>query len=425
MRTFGSRRDLRRDTQSGSTSLVLEATGLCGKCGALVIREQIYKGWCLPCVQSWANTADPWVIYQAQSHLPRQIIAKTTISQIDQLQERLVGVKDDDLLPLMQFHGSRSLAQQRSMWNVLQAMYVFEIETTSELLRLGALYPNTTHLCGRHAPVQRSGFQGFISRIESAGSDFKLRRDDTDFRDYLNWFVHENRVAMFSYKKTSVDVYGQEKTRRFVAKYGKTHLDKHQPVYWPFEGDYDGKLRERGALEELPDYVMQIGALIPTRMPATLREDLCQDLVVAVLTNEISLDEMKIESRMRHYIRHAFETHPLRYGRYSLDSVLGDDEDQRARSEWVTDEDTAPARADRGWLADVCVDPDAHAHGWHDGMDREKGLATLGDIARHGNDGYAIDGPDVIVRQPEDVDAEIREVFEMDQHPAWRRRLSD
>lgn len=409
----------------------LEASGICGKCGALTTADRMHKGWCLPCVAEWVDSTDPWLIYQAQSQLPPNVVPRTVMRQMEALETRVAEpIKDDDFLPLLQFMGHKGVGSQKSMWNFLKAMYTFELETSAEAFRLGVVCPNTVHLCGRHAPVQRSSILGFLSRIHSAGNDFKLFKADPHFRDFIRGFASDNRMRVFTYQRTNVDVFARAYSQWFKGKYGDSHFDKHSPAHWPFETEHDGKLREDGKLEELPDYVMEIGKLVSTiGTPATLREDLCQDLVVAVLTGEATVEELRIEAHMRRYVREAFRHHPLKYGRYSLDmlstpSSFSDHKDQRAGIDDVTEEDVSPSRADRGWLGALCVDPDERRYGWHDGHERPIGLTTVAEVARHKQDGRAIDGPQV-VRTAEDIDEEIREVFEAEQHPRWRRRLSD
>jgi hypothetical protein len=419
----------RKATQAGLTAAALEASAVCLKCATLTARDQMHKGWCLSCVAKWIDITDPWLLYQAQSQLPTRVVPRSTIKRVEELRSRIVEpVSDDSFLPLTQFFGSRGVGHQKTMWNFLQAMYTFELRTTGEAHKLGTVCPNTVHLCGRHAPVQRSGIEGYLSRIQSTKGDFKLFAMDKHFVDYVRGFAADNRLVISTYRKTSIDVHDRAASMRFVAKYGKTHFDKHQPAYWPFESAHEGKLREKGEMEELPDVVMEIGKLIPTAsMPESLREDLCQDLVVAVLTCEITIEELRIENRMRYYIREAFKHHPLKYGRFSLDhpspQYAFKGEDYMQSRDLVTHEDVSPERADRGWLAALCVDPSEERHGWHEGHDRPRGLASLGDVARHNNDGHAIQGPDVI-RTSEEIDEDIAEVFYADQHPSWRRKLS-
>ena len=413
-----------RAEQGGMVAADITASAICLKCQSLVLREQLHKGWCIPCVSKWAETTDPWLIYQAQSDLPVGAEPRSVLKRMGQLEAFIAEpAEDHDFLALTQYMGSRGVGHQRTMWNFLHAMYLFEIETTGQAMNMGKVWPNTTHLCGRHAPVQRSSIQGFMSRVFSAGSEFPLFERDRRFVDYIRGFCSDNRLWLFRYRKTSVNVWDREKTRKFLAKFGKTHFDKHLPVYWPFEGNYDGKLREEGKLEELPDIVMQVGDLVPTRMPSTLREDLCQDLVVAVLSNEITIDDLRVDAFMKRYIREAFRHHPLKYGRYSLDTFTSDADDDY-RLDRVTSEDIDPSRAERGYLEGLVVDPGRRHSCWHEGRGRNVGLTTLGEVARSNNDGHAIDGPDVVTPEVEGMDDQIAEVYAADRSPQWRRTYS-
>lgn len=414
----------RKATQSGMVGTAVESCAACQKCGLLVPHARIHKGWCLECVSAWAESTDPWLIYQAQSQLPAGVVIASRLKQIERLQEKVIEpIPDEAFLPLTQFMGARGVGAQRTWWNTLYAAYALELTTTGQLAKLGH---NTMHLCGRHAPVQRLSFQGFLSRIKSAGGDFKLFQQEPRFLDYVRGFINDNRLLIFAYQKTSVDVYAREDTRRFEAKYGKSHFDKHAPAYWPFESHREAFKREHALIEQLPDVVMDIGGLVPKNIPETLREDLCQDLCVAVLSGETTLENLRNEKALKYYISAAFKLHPLRYGRYSLDCAIDKNSDERGDRKivGVTYEDVSPDRADRGWLESLCVDPDA-GRGWNEARERPHGLATLGDVARANNDGHAIDGPDVIAVDDHQMDEDLAEVYFADQHPQWRRKLSD
>jgi hypothetical protein len=398
----------RRATQEGM--LAAPAPGCCANCGQATPLAELYQGWCIPCVGAWTDTVDPWLIYQAQSKLPRAAVASGIMRQVETLQDRVIApIRDEDFLPLTQFMGHKGIASQRAMWNYLQALYVFELQTTGEAFKLGVCYPHTLHLCGRHAPVQRLSLTGFLSRIHSAGTDFPLFTREPRFAEFIRDFIADNRLSrvIFTYTRSGVDVQARWALARSYARYGKPHFDKHAPTVWPFEGAYDGKQRERGELEELPDVLMQVGEMVPRGMPETLRQDLCQDLIVAVLSGETTLDELQ-GGNLRHYIREAFRHHPLRYGRYSLDQPV----------EWWKDNHLA--RAPRAWsnTAGWPVDPENEVTGWHHGRERPLGLSTIGDLLRQKHEGPAIQGPQVIVEAPALIEDEsVAEIYYAETHP--------
>lgn len=401
---------------------------LCEKCGASTPRSEVYKGWCLTCVGSWVETVDPLLIAQAKDQLPLEVLPLTMIQEIERLQERIIhdAPPDEAFLPLTQFMGLRGIGHQRALWNFLQALYVFELESVAEATRLGVVAPNTVHLCGRHAPVQRMSIQGFLSRIHSAADAFHLWKQDRRFADYIRGFVSDNRLSLSRYRPTGVDVYDRFANEKMWAKVGRPHFDKHTPTYWPFEGEYNGRLRAKGELEELPDIVMEIGQLVPKHMPWSLREDLCQDLVVAVLSGDATIDGLR--ENIKYYVRQAFEFHPLKYGRYTLEVTEGysegqfDHNDGRQYRPPLTDEDADVSRAARGWLSELCVEPRPVHEGWHAGRNRPVGLMTVGEQLREKRDGHAIDGPHSVVDECE-IDPDVAEVFYEEQHPRWRRKF--
>src|SRR3989442_936843 len=66
---------------------------------------------------------DPWLLVQSGK------ASAATKKQYDRLQARIIHerIADEDLLPLTQFMGHGGLSRQRSMWNILQLMYVWEM----------------------------------------------------------------------------------------------------------------------------------------------------------------------------------------------------------------------------------------------------------------------------------------------------------
>lgn len=406
----------RKAEQGGMVGAALAVT--CQKCGDVSPEAETFKGWCLPCVEAWTDTVDPWVLKQAQGRLPESVIAHTLVRDVEQLEVRLIQDRpaDEEFLPLTQFMGSRGLGQQRSMWNYLQALYVFEVGTTRDALQFGIHAPNTVHLCGRHAPVQRISIQGFLSRIHSAGDAFKPWGRDRRFVDFMRGFIADNRIRLFKYQPHGVDVFDRARLQRVYAKIGKPHFDRCCPAHWPFEGEHAGRQREKGELEELPDVVMQVGELVPNSLPWSVREDLCQDLVVAVLGGETTIEELRAEHVMGQFIANAFRLHPLRYGRYSLDAGV------RVHS-YSGDDGGLGTQADKLTIEDRAQPAPAHFMATIEPM-REFGAVSMGEALRHKHGGYAIDGPMVVRDDELEMDEDIREVFEAETSPRWRRKYS-
>lgn len=410
----------RRAEQSGMVGAVDAA--LCLNCRNAVAPSAMHKGWCLSCVAAWTDTLDPWLIAQSRDTLPAEVVPSPLVKQMDLVAAAVARpIPDETFLPLTQFMGRPlSVSGYRAVWNFFQAMYIFELETTKEAFSLGTFSPNTVHLCGRHAPLQRSTIASMLSRMNSAGDVFKLHLEDKHFLDYINGFVADNRLLVYDIRRTSVDVFTRfHNLKVWGVASTKDHFDHYCPVHWPFQSEK--------APQVMPDVVMEIGALVPINMPGSLREDLCQDLVVAVLSGEATLEQLR--GSIRYYIQQAFQHHPLRYGRLSLDhppphyEFKG--EDYMTRGAALTDEDQNRLERALGHWSNTAGwprDPDDHQGQWHHGRDRPKGLATVMEVSSHKHGGYAIDGE--MNPSESDMDPEIAEVFDEEQHPRWRRKLS-
>jgi hypothetical protein len=64
-----------------------------------------------------------------------------------------------------------------------------------------------------------------------------------------------------------------------------------------------------------------VESLVPKTFMVDERADLCQDMIVAVLTGEISLDNLR--DRRGEWIKTALRNAPSKYGPLSLDAPIG------------------------------------------------------------------------------------------------------
>lgn len=101
--------------------------------------------------------------------------------------------------------------------------------------------------------------------------------------------------------------------------------------------------RERSALSRLPrqalfypylvhepatdaeHMLIAVHQAVPKGLPDYLREDICQDLLMALLAGEILIDDLHDEAPA--FISKVKKMHPLKYGDLSLDAMVGDETD--------------------------------------------------------------------------------------------------
>lgn len=68
------------------------------------------------------------------------------------------------------------------------------------------------------------------------------------------------------------------------------------------------------------ELLLKISSLLPMSLPAHIRDDVRQEIVLAVLTGEIRYRE--IGSKVREFISRVFKLHPARFGPVSLDAIV-------------------------------------------------------------------------------------------------------
>lgn len=376
---------------------------MCFNCRNIAPRDELFKGWCQTCIGEWKATADSELLAQARAgYAPHACLAPPGLAQLDRLKSRVLHPKrDEDFLPLTQFMGARGVGANQAMWNVLLAMQTLELKTTAELHKLGIASHDTMHLCGRHAPVQRMSLQGLLSRIRSTEDTFTLLKNDKHLSDYVRGFVSDNRLLLWTLTRTNVDVFDRERTRRFHAKYGKAKFSRVCPAFWPFAPS---------DANEQHDLLEAIDRTVPKCLPESIRQDVCQDLVVSVLTGDITLDEL--QGSLPKHIKAVFKFHPTKYSHLSLDQPWSED---GATLGQMLDaaEYLSPMQTHGTW------EPPIGPDGWHEGHDRAVGLGTIGEHLRHKHDGVAVEG--LHIPEPYQMDEDVREVFQADINPRGYR----
>lgn len=374
----------------------------CHNCGGLVTREEVFKGWCASCIASWGRTADTELIDSARVKFACQsaeLVEPPTARAYERLKARIAERRPDEwFIPMTLYVGNYTIAQAQANWNYLQALYELEIMTTAQVFKMGKESSDLLHICGRHAPMQQSSLGSFLGRV--INSPDVWRDVEPQMQEYINDFIAEQcgnfrvwtlprrRIARYSLpgQKASRRVYRYDPARKtraqktaerevWQAKYGEK--PKAVPKFWPF------------AVRQAPTEHEMLMAIdrMTVGIPEQWRQDVCQDLVVAVLSGEVSLDNLR--DAIPEHLRRVFKMHPIKYGDRSLDApVYGDG--PRTMHELVG---AAAVEIDE----DECSrEHDSETHtfavgGWHEGFDRPVGLARMGELLRHKHGGRAID----------------------------------
>lgn len=222
----------------------------------------------------------------------------------------LTPKRDEDFYPLLLFKGGQSIGRVQALWNFTRAMRAAEANSVSAFCTFSQNSPDVRHLLGLHARIQHMSVRGFLSRLWFADGFDPL---DDDMREYLA-FVAGGNPERFYWRFTPVPRYTQWKTKHPWRKLPK-HLrpvkppKTESPQFWPFIS---------GDVQSDHDTLMKIDAVVPKHLPEQVRQDVCQDLVIAVLSGAVSIGDL--QGSVPKHVSNVFKLHPLKYGPLSLDA---------------------------------------------------------------------------------------------------------
>lgn len=221
-----------------------------------------------------------------------------------------------ELLPLALFKGQTSLGDVQAMWNMTQALRVAEIDTCADASRFVGTNPDIAHAAGLHpsmSDTQNGAFGGKLqrltARIFSAPDGVKIDRETTE---YLRHVMNRSHRLIIT-GLVPIDRYSPYSRVAWRRPRPKL-LGPDTPVNpsWPFVTE------TRTPDIEGMDVLTAVDALIPKGLPNQLREDVCQDVVLAVLTGEVDLDALREPGAP--WLKDIFKRYRTKYGTVSLDA---------------------------------------------------------------------------------------------------------
>lgn len=362
--------------------------GCCLRCQLPKPHDQLFKQWCIECLANWGASADPLLIESARAaYAMSSTIAAVpeppTVQAYERLKERIAERRPDEwFIPMTLFIGNYSIGQAQANWNFLQAMYELEIMTTAHAFKFGKESHDILHLCGRHAPMPASSLGSFIGRVIHS----RVWHDvEPHMREYINDLLAENRaLRIWSLPRTPISAIASNKSkpprrayrcdpnRKTLARKQaeREKLDRYYggtvqpvPAFWPFA------VRQAPTEHEMLHLIDRATRGIPEQW----RQDVCQDLVVAVLSGETTLENL--HDAIPDHIRRVFQMHPIKYGDASLDAPVWGFEGSRTLADVLAQVE----QEDREERPATNAEPDRC--GWHYGRNRPVGLADLGEIA--------------------------------------------
>lgn len=240
--------------------------------------------------------------------------------------------EDERFYPLLLYNGGVTMGRAQALWNFSRALKEANCLTVTDGVKFSKQSPDARHLLGLHAPVQNMSLHSWLSRLWTTPEIDDL---DPTMREWLGDFAG-GMPERFYWQLTKVPRYSTCKTTR-QWRIGpdtegfRRYRPKVSASVWPFVSRVP---------TEADSFVLEVDGLVPKNLPEQVRQDVCQDLIVSVLSGEISLPELK--GAVQRHVKNVFDLHPLKYGPISLDHPLPqqarkmDHPNERAFKDWST-----------------------------------------------------------------------------------------
>lgn len=229
------------------------------------------------------------------------------------------------LTPLLLFWGRTSPARIHTLWNFILAAKRAKASTIAEIINLGRP-SDLTHLCGLHKAVLHCSLHGFLSRLILCPSVTERVNGLREYVDSINFHRFQLTPIPLICRRTETHWRVIEKRPR---KHQQLYVFKDQEV-------------------KAPDLLTSVHNAVPITIPEEIRNDLCQDLLVGILSGELLLSD--IPKRLGEYTQHVFAQYPMKYGPLSLDAPVREG-DERTLGEMLEDKQYAEQWEERFGVA--------------------------------------------------------------------------
>lgn len=247
-----------------------------------------------------------------------------TIPDFELVKDRIVEASEFDrrhlLRPLLLFRGSQSEGRIRSLWNMLVSMMDASIPSVTEAIK-AAKVEDYRHMCGLHANPVNSNFISILSRVHAHP---KVADLVPGLREYVEHLGNSSGGALFNLDPIAEYALRVRSSRDWRIMPG--HLRPQRvarevlPEVYPYIS---------GVPTSEHDMLMAVDAIVPKGLPNAVRCDVCQDMIIAVLSGETTVENLRGDTKK--YLREFWKMFPDKYGHVSLDAPMsfGQQKDDR------------------------------------------------------------------------------------------------
>lgn len=220
------------------------------------------------------------------------------------------------LVPLALYRGQTTLGRIQAKWNFAIAMMHSECESFGDGVKISN-NPSYAHLCEPHTNVQHLTMWSFFNRLRDHPT---ITDNIPGLTEYARMLRPNGEGLLTKIPLYAVGSVPRVPWRLIAKKQRGTSNLRETPVsqlFYPYVIHKPKK--DDGAF----DMMVLVNSAVPKSLPPHIRADICQDLIVGLLSGEITADEIK--GSVKSYSKKVFEMHPLKYGHLSFDAEMFED----------------------------------------------------------------------------------------------------
>lgn len=243
-----------------------------------------------------------------------------TRRQLERVATHVVeSIPDEDFYPSMLYRGSMPVSRVRTVYNYFRAAMELDMKTTAEMTTRssGRLHSSPlAHLTGLHSYVtQKPTWDTWGTRFLAHP---ELLEKTSHLREYLEYLRREGGLR--ERKLTPIERWSPYANRNGINAWRYKAAERAPqiivPQRWPYIS-YETPEETDGL-----DILRLVDEVVPKTIPQQVREDLCQDLVVAILMGEQAIEN--IQDALPQFTRKAFKMNPSKYGGVSMEMEVAE-----------------------------------------------------------------------------------------------------
>jgi hypothetical protein len=234
--------------------------------------------------------------------------------KIETVKNRIIEASEFDqrhlLRPLLLFMGSQSEGRIRSLWNLLTTLKDMDVPSVTEAIKLARM-EDYRHVCGLHANPTNSTFCSIVSRVVARKDVAQLVPGLWEYARHLG---HSSGGNIFTLDPIAEQAYRVRSSRDW--RLAPRAFRETLPELYPYIS---------GNPTSEHEMLMAVDQIVPKGLPNSVRSDVCQDMIVAVLSGDTTVENLRGD--LKKYMGQFWKMFPDKYGHISLDAVVHGTED--------------------------------------------------------------------------------------------------